>query len=562
MRCGYPVLLLTLLGCDPTSGLADTADAALPSIKRYFDGPGQRIADGPWHRVVVDLDADTLYHVGARRLDDAEPTFHLFGADAKDGCDVSPNAGTWLMGKPTAAPYRVLPYLEAIDEQGRGRLRFTTLDCEVQDLVVEGAGRPYPRLYDNGYLVPTGQGYTFVNPWSGEAQVIAENLQDVLAWQASVLFWADGKLKSFSDQFEKGAELGQNVTTVVEIKNSFLIEDDTGLRRVTFDPESLALSGEPVLPEACHLQRSPTLSTDEDGGWIMLEMPCGNPKPSIVHVDANMNVLLQHQLEFEADARHARALVFGTDEAGPKPLATLYLTDVAEDGLGTLWAWREGAAAPIQLGERAELDSAFVEPPATGWDGVAQVNYQQLGGYTAYDWLHFRWSGETELIAEHVVRNSSSGEVLVNFDGVAGDLPLFDDDGLHVVAEDVPPYSGEATSHIGTRRYARIDHFDGDSGRLQITKDTSRLLDFEELGSGVTPDGLRFSWFMPALVFLEGWDPQRKTGSLVAYNYELDARTTIAEGVSSFDMTSYPWDGVLYAVPYGNKRGLWFSKAK
>jgi hypothetical protein len=89
MRCGYSVLLLPLFGCDPTSGFADTAGAALPTIKRYFDGPGQRVADGPWHRVVVDLDADTLYHVGARRVDDEEPTFHLFGADAKDGCSVT-----------------------------------------------------------------------------------------------------------------------------------------------------------------------------------------------------------------------------------------------------------------------------------------------------------------------------------------------------------------------------------------------------------------------------------------------------------------------------------------
>ena len=137
MRRGHPVLLLALCGCDPTSGLADTADAALPAVKRYFDGPGSRVADGPWNRVVVDLDVDTLYHVGARRLDDDEPTFHLFGADAREGCNVSPNAGTWLMGKPLAAPFRVLPYLESIDERGRGSLRFTTLDCRVQDLVIE-----------------------------------------------------------------------------------------------------------------------------------------------------------------------------------------------------------------------------------------------------------------------------------------------------------------------------------------------------------------------------------------------------------------------------------------
>ena len=67
---------------------------------------------------------------------------------------------------------------------------------------------------------------------------------------------------------------------------------------------------------------------------------------------------------------------------------------------------------------------------------------------------------------------------------------------------------------------------------------------------------------MPALLFIENWDPDTKTGSLVAYNYELDARSTIAEGVSSFDLTSYPWDGVVYSIPRGKKQGIWFSRAK
>jgi hypothetical protein len=145
---------------------------------------------------------------------------------------------------------------------------------------------------------------------------------------------------------------------------------------------------------------------------------------------------------------------------------------------------------------------------------------------------------------------------------VAGDLPLFAEEGLSIVAEDVPPYAGEATSYVGDRRYARIDHFDGESGRALISEDPTRPDSWQELANGVTPDALRFSWFMPALLFLENWDAERKVGSLVAYNYELDARSTIAEGVSSFDMTSYPWDGLIYTIPYGKNKGLWFSKAK
>jgi hypothetical protein len=514
--------------------------------------------------VVVDLDSDTLYHVGARRLDDEEPTFHLFGADARSGCAVSPNAGTWLMGKPEAAPFRLLPFLEDIDDNGRGRLRFTTLDCKVQDFVLEDAGRPYPRLYQNGYLIPTKLGYTFADPWSGESHEIAGTLQGVLLWNDRVLLWADDKLKSFSDQFEPGSEWGNKPVAIVPIKDAFLVEDADGLHRVTLDRESLELSQEDVLPDACHLQHSSIISSDENGGWVVLQQPCGNPKPTLLHLDAaTFETLDSFELPFEAEAQQARALVAGaTDEEGPRPLALLYLTDAAADGMGTVWAWQAGAEAPIKLGERADLDAVFLEPADSDWSGVAQTNYQPLGDFVAHDWIHFRWDGATEAIAERIVRNASSGEVIVNFDGVAGDLPQFDDDGYRVVAEGVPPYAGEATSYTGQRHHARIDHFDGVAGRVLLGTDAKDPSSWSEVGNDVPPDSLRFSWFMPALLFLEDWDPAAKTGSLVAYNYELDARTTIAKGVSSFDLTSYPWEAVIYSVPKGKQRGIWLSKAK
>jgi hypothetical protein len=563
MRRAYAGLLLALSGCNPTSGLADTAAAALPEVKRYFDGPGTQVTDGPWSRVVVDLDVDTLYHVGARRTDDKHPTFHLFGADARDGCQVTPNAGTWLMGKPDAAPFRLLPYLEDIGSNGRGRLRFTTLDCQVQDLALEDAGRPYPRLYDHGYLIPTKQGYTFADPWSGDTREIAGQLTSVLVWNYNVLLWADGELKSYSDQFEPGAEWGNKVETAVPIRDDFLVEDADGIHHVKLDHDSLEITSEDVLSDVCHLQHSDIVSSDEKGVWVAAEVPCGSPKPTLLHLDAtSFETLDSFALPFDADARHTRALIAGSTADAPLPLAALYSSDVDSAGLGTVWAWRAGMDAPIQLGEHGDLDAVFLEPAESVWDGVAQVNYQALGDFQAHDWLHFRWDGTTEVIAERIVRNASSGEVLVNFDGVAGDLPSFVGDTYSVIAKAVPPFSGEATSYVGERHQARIDQFDGSVGRVLLGTSMNDPLQWDAVGSGVPPDSMRFSWFMPALVFIENWDPDSQTGSLTAYNYELDARSTIAEGVSSFDLTSYPWDGVVYSIPKGKKQGIWFAKAK
>jgi len=565
MRRASVGLLLALSGCNPTSGLADSADAALPAVKRYFDGAGTKLADGPWSRVVVDLDSETLYHVGGRRLDDKQPTFHLFGANAREGCAVTPNAGTWLMGKADAAPFRVLPFLEDIDDRGRGRLRFTTLDCQVQDLAIADAGRPYPRLYDHGYLVPTKQGYTFADPWAGETREIAANLTSVLVWNSAVLLWADGKLKSFSDQFEVGEEWGNQLQTAVPLNDDqFLVEDADGLHHVTFDPATLALTGEDVLSGACHLQHSPLISSNDTSAWVVLEQPCGNPQPMVVHLDkTTYQTLDAFRLPFEADATQSRVLVAGSDADGaPLPMAVVYLTDVGSDGYGTAWAWQAPADAPIALGEHADLDTAILESADSEWSGVAQTNYQQLGNLLAHDLIHFRWDGTTEPIAERVVRNTTTGEVLVNFDGEAADLPVFTSDGYAVLAQGVPPSAGEATSYTGERHYARVDHFDGQAGRALLGTVAGAPATWQAVGADVPPELLRFAWFMPALVFIEDWDADTKTGSLVAYNYELDARDTIAVGVSSFDLTSYPWDGLVYTVPRGKKSGIWFSKAK
>lgn len=555
---------LALVGCDPTAGLSDSANAAVPEVKRYFDGRGQQLREGPWSRVVVDLDQDTGYHVGARRLDDEQPTFHLFGTDDRDGCQVAPNAGTWLLSKPAEASFRVLPFHESTDDEGYGRMRFTGLDCAVQDLVIEDAGRPYARSYDHGFLVPTRHGYTFADPWRNEQRALAENLQEVVLWELdALLLRADGRLKSFSDQLEPRSEWGNAPVASFRLNNDFLVEDADGIHRVELDRKTGAIDSRPVLKGACRLQRSPILWYLESAAWIAVHTPCDDPKPTLLALDLeSFEPRDSFQLPFEADARYSRALTrkFGDDE-DPR-FVVFYLTDVDDQGRGTLWVWREDLDQKMRLGEGADLDSCYLTPPDSEWDGGAQVDRLEVGNFTTRDWLRFRWDGSTEFAAERVL-NAPSGDLLINFDGVAGDLPSFDGKGgYEVLAHGVPPSSGELASSVATRHYARVDRFDGSAGRLLLGTQGGDPRTWASVGRDVAPEFVHFSWFMPALVFIEHWDADSHTGDLVAYNYELDARSTIAEGVSSFDLTGYPLDGVVYTVPSGNARGIWFSKAK
>lgn len=563
MRRALAGLLLALAGCDPTAGLADSADAAAPDEKRYFDGRGTLLREGPWNRVVVDLDRDTLYHVGARRLDDEQPTFYLFGENAREGCAISPNAGTWLVSKPRDAPTRLLPFLESIDERGRGRLRFASLDCEIYDLAVEDASRPRFGVPDGAFLVPTKGGFTLADPWRGEQREIAAEVRATLVWDTAVLLNADGQLKSFSARFEPGEAWGNDPVAAVIVRGGFVVEDADGLHHVKFNRETLTLVHEPLEVDACGLQRTLAAAFDATGSWVAVQQPCGNPKPTLLQLDGeNVEVLDSVELPFEADARYVRPAVRTLSIGEPPLFAAWFLTDVDDEGNGTLFVWHDGLEEPLELGPRGSLETTTFDGSATAWDGSAYVNHQQLGSRWVSDWVRFRWDGERKVVAERITRHDITGDSLVNFDGVAGDLARFEGDDFQVEARGVPPSAGLLTSFVGAPHVARVDQYDGVSGRLRLGTDRLAPASFRDLGRQVPPELVRFPWFMPALVFIEGWDEDSGTGTLVAYNYALDARAVIAEGVSSFDLTSYPLDGLLYSVPRGKQRGLWFSKAK
>ncbi|HYQ14689.1 MAG TPA: hypothetical protein VEQ58_02995, partial [Polyangiaceae bacterium] len=411
--------------------------------------------------------------------------------------------------------------------------------------------------------VPTNNGYTFADPWLGEQRELATDVKGVLAWDAAILLWADDQLKSFSAQWETGHTWGNAPVATLAVRDTFLVEDADGIHNVKFDRDSLEIEAEDVLPDVCHLQRSSLLPAASDGFWVAAQQPCDNPKPSLLYVAYDtFEILSAEELPFEADARNMRVLIGGGIDDEPAPIAATYATDVDDDGFGTLWAWRAGDEAPIELGEHGDVDSVYLSASGMDWAGGAQTNLQSLGGRRVSDYVRFRWTGETSVFVERVLANTNSGESLINFDGTAGDLARFDGDEPRIIAQGVPPNLTMLTSYSNVAQVARMDHFDGSSGRLLLGTNDYDLSSWKELGSHVAPQFVIFSWFMPAVLFLDDWDQDSLSGTLVAYNYELDARSTIAEGVTSFDMTSYPLDGVVYAVPRGNQRGMWFSKAK
>jgi len=67
---------------------------------------------------------------------------------------------------------------------------------------------------------------------------------------------------------------------------------------------------------------------------------------------------------------------------------------------------------------------------------------------------------------------------------------------------------------------------------------------------------------MNALTYTDAWDIQNGVGSLNLYELDLDATTFISGGVREFLEIFWPWEGIMYVVPNGDRAGIWVARAK
>jgi hypothetical protein len=551
------LLLLCNDACDPKAGFESAAGAIDPNQKSYVDGPGSRLAAGPFNTVGLDFDLDTDVHLLARRRDDLGTSMTLFGPSAQNGCTIAPNTSTWFASKPATKPYRLLPYLESRAANGLGTLRFSSVDCKVEPYTLDNALGPIDPPIDRGFLVRQGSGLVLADPWNGTTEPIVSDLRRLILVGSQFLVWGDAQLITFDNDLNVLGRFGNHVTAITDLDYgaAFAVEDDDGLHSLILDWNGPSFSFDTVDAEACALG-----PISDELGWVTVHSPCSDGHLLAESIDLSGGVTAK-QLAFGVAADSRFAKIAGANSTGAATtLLAYYLEDVdASSGLGTLFAVKPDGE-PLQIGVNAALERAISIRESATWAGVALVDVQAGLGRL----VRWAWDGTEETLAENVDQASTGPGLLANYDGHAGDVLSLDIQGnVSIVENGAPPFNTTARSNNYTWAL-RLEHFDGVTGDLALAQSQGPGASFETVARGVPVNQYQFMTVvpLPGFAYIGDYDEQSLTGTLFVQNLTLGSTLTVAEHVSDFIATNYPLPGILYAVPVGQNAGLWFARAK
>ncbi len=556
---GLACLALSLgsgIACDPKAGFESAAGAIDPNEKSYIDGPGARLTAGPFNTVGIDFDLDTQIHLLARRRDDHGTSMTLFGQDAQTGCTIVPNSATWFASKPSAKPYRLLPYFESRDATGAGTLHFSSVDCKIEPYSLDNAFGPSAPQLEQGFLVRQGGGLVAADPWSGTTTSVVTDLRRLIPIGSRFLVWGDSQVIAFDSDLTELARFGKNVTAVTDLDfgSDFAVQDDDGLHALIPDWSGPGFSFKLIDPDACALG-----TTGADVAWVVVHSPCSDDHLVAESIDPT-GVEDVQRLPFaaQADSQSAKIVRFSTSTASSTDLVVYYLKDLdPSTGLGTLFAAKPDGQ-PVEVGTSAAIERAFLLEKGSAWTGFALVDVQAGLGRL----VRWQWDGVQETLAENVDRTANVPGFLANYDGHAGDVLSVDVHGDTAVQQSgAPPFS--TTLRSSDYEWAvRLEHFDGVTGDLTLAKGLDSS--FETVARRVPPNQYQFTTIipLPGFAYLGNYDETSLTGTLFVQNLTLGSTLTVAKNVSDFVATNYPLPGILYAIPVGQNAGIWFARAK
>src|SRR5690606_7057996 len=157
--------------------------------------------------------------------------------------------------------------------------------------------------------------------------------------------------------------------------------------------------------------------------------------------------------------------------------------------------------------------------------------------------------------------------VLTDFDGTVGTLRALSNtaSGVEssVIAEGVPLQQHTVEMETGRRAFVGESE-DGATGTLYLSDEpsfNSRAPRVRAIAENVFTETARFLEQPRAIVYLAKGSESGQ-GVLKAWLIDSQLTLTIHDHVSEYRTVPWPAAGILYAVPSGEDRGLWFSKAR
>ena len=537
-------------GCDLVQGFQDAGDALFPEERTHLNAPGLRLVAGNYRDIRFSSGAD-LYLL-ARKPDDPERNLYAMLYSAPRPCSI-PRVAGYLATHLAQIDAPAIAYFE--EDVWTGSLHFADAECTVYPHVIDNA-RPVDATPD-GFVVWVGNELSIFNPVTGIDKPLSSGVEGLIlrAFSGHHIASANRQIVVFSPDWRPLGSFGENAVRAERAGASLFYEDDGGIHRLT--PVEGGITDKVLAADGCELAA-------RDEPWVQYFSPCAQQKLVIYHEPTSQAAAV----DIPAQPRHVQvekaAGSLGTNPE-TQPFWFFYLRDVnAETDRGTLVV-RAPDGSEAELGTDASLDLADVFEPDDGAYGYALVSMTGSTGTYRYWTL----DGARRDLATGVLPDA--GRLIVDFDGVKGNLAAPSRDQLRIVSEGVPSRGFEYDDRKG--RWTAIYHeFDGTRGALSILDGN---LDSTEIGFQSTGDadfGMRtiapdvgyfrtafLDFVLPGILYIAEHDPVRDVGLLEYRNLELGFTAQISEGVSDFIVTA---DDVLYAVPYGSAAGIWLLQAK
>jgi|GEM_PF-2304836 len=532
------------------NGIADFGNNLANPDLITVGGPGVQVAKGHYASPLVDpWDEDGPVIVAFEFQSDG-PHLAMRPLQGGAGCNTGIAYSSIVRDKLDNLE-QLISYSEGGDADGYGTVRFVNHQCQEYGAPIERAKLPaYLYKEPAGYLTATRTQLLLVSPWSNTVKVLVDDVSWWDWWsetEKSLAVIAGGHFKVFDGQLRQIADIGTSVTRVTRFGSSgaFLLTDGGALRSYASLSDTAPFE---ISSDACD-------PMPDSSGCLFFYAPCASRQLLCYKDETKTTIPIDTGVQSLVSTRSSK----------DARIAILY-TKPSADGSSELWLYTTGEQPKLMLSRFAQLYAW--SPPSNEIDAL--VDSDGVVGRA------IRHTDDDDVELASQVSVGFSEGLLANFDRntSVGDLygPIQLGQTPELVAKGVPYVPNHdiivQSKNEGTAGYgsATITGWDGRVGNLTLLRYPPSSGDGPDSPRVIAEDvplgKFRFFIYMNAIAYADAWSRDREVGRLNLYQLDLDARTFVSDEVREFVEIFWPWEGLMYVVPEGERAGIWVTRAK
>lgn len=556
---------ISTTACDLQQNLGDLGGSLLNPDTELLEIPGRQLASGHYTRLELDGSLESGGWIVAHRHDLAEPAVSVISFTGDGQCDI---VGAKDFQRVSSRVDVALPGLIAVQHEegpeGPDTVEFIGFDCESRLEPVPASALPsvpFPRSTPRGLLMLTRDGRLLlvdaVQPALEEiaTQVRSGSSEGDRLW---LLRDVDGanEVVVYDASLEETARWSGIAEFAVLgwAEHGGVIRDEAGLHFVNVADGTKEL----IDGDGCH----PVALSNQ---VLAYYAPCADRRLQLsvpghllerdedrVTVDIGPNVMAPAEVILHWQGKDSFVLYQVNPTSGNEPTGELRLAE----RLGYDPEDREDADRSVLPDTRVRRAQIY-----TDWDGTSGTlmapRYTTREGRSVFEGL--------DLVASRVAQlpggDATSGRgVLVDFDGSVGTLARFTRSSSgefeRVELASGVPIQNQVT-HTGNAGFAFVGDYGPEGGTAYLVAGA----DARPVGERALPNTLRFLEDPSALAYL-AHDGSGRTATLRAWLLQSELNVRVSDGVSEYRELPWPSAGLLYAVPEGERAGVWFARAR